>query len=147
MAADGPAGRWNPWRALRDRPHIELRFGRLGGLQGLWQRDHLGELIVLDDRLDRRQRRCVLAHELVHAERGIGHGAATDATMEREEAAVRREVARRLVPTAELRRFVRRRLSAGPITLAEIAEEFDVDEEVAAEAVALARGAGRDNRG
>ena len=135
MAAE-PDGRWNPWHALRDRPHIELRYGRLDdSLQGMWQRDHLGELIVLDDRLDRRQRRCVLAHELVHAERGIGHGAATEATMQREETAVRREVARRLVPEAELRAFVARRLTVDPVTLDQIADEFDVDLEVAAEAV------------
>jgi hypothetical protein len=91
---------------------------------------------VLDDRLTRRQRRCVLAHELVHAERGIGHGAATAATMEREEAAVRREVARRLVPARQLRDFVDRRLTVGPVTLEQIADEFDVDLEVAADAAA-----------
>lgn len=79
----------------------------------------------------------MLAHELVHAERGIGHGAATAATMQREEAAVRREVARRLVPEAELRRFVARRLTVGPVGIAEIAEEFDVDPDVAAEAAGL----------
>ena len=141
-----PEGRWNPWRALRDRPHIELWFGRLDGLQGMWQRDHLGELIVLDDRLDRRQRRCVLAHELVHAERGIGHGAATEATMEREEEQVRREVARRLVPETQLRAFVARSLTVGAVTVEAIAEEFDVDLEVAATAARHLQPAERENR-
>ena len=114
-------------------------FGRLDdGVQGLWQRDELGELIVLDDRLTRRERRCVLAHELVHAERGIGHGAATEATMQREEATVRREVARRLVPEDQLRAFVARALTVGPVTVEQIADEFDVDHDVAAEAARLA---------
>lgn len=140
MPEAGPDGPWNPWRSLGERPGIELWFGRLpDGLHGLWQRDALGELIVLDDRLSRRQRRCVLAHELVHAERGIGHGAATEATMEREEAAVRREVARRLVPPDQLADLVARRLTVGPVTLDEIAEAFDVDADVAAEAVARHR--------
>ena len=76
----------------------------------------------------------MLAHELVHAERGIGHGAATEATMEREEVAVRREVARRLVPEDDLRAYVVRALTVGPVTVEQIAEEFDVDHEVATEA-------------
>ena len=78
----------------------------------------------------------MLAHELVHAERGIGHGAATEATMEHEEATVRREVARRLVPKVQLQAFVARSLTVGPVTVEQIADEFDVDHEVAAEAAA-----------
>jgi hypothetical protein len=92
---------------------------------------------VLDVQLDRRARRCVLAHELVHAERGIGHPAATAATMEREEEAVRREVARRLVPPGLLRRFVAGRADLGGVTAGEVADEFDVEREVAAKALDL----------
>jgi hypothetical protein len=92
---------------------------------------------VLDAGLDRRARRCVLAHELVHAERGIGHPAATTATMEREEEAVRREVARRLVPPSLLQRFVAARVDLGGVTVGEVADEFDVEQEVAAKALAL----------
>lgn len=110
------------------------------GIEGLWERDAEGELIVLDERLGRRQRRCVLAHELIHAERGIGHGAASLATMEHEEAQVRREVARRLVPAPALRGFLDRRLTVGPVTVADIADEFDVDHEVAREAAGLLAG-------
>lgn len=129
---------WNPWRALRDRPHIELRFALLDRHRGLWQRDDLGELIVLDARLSRRSRRCVLAHELVHAERGIGHGAASEATMAFEEELVRREVARRLVPRAALQAYLTARLGLGDgVTAADVEEEFDVDPDVAVKALEL----------
>ncbi|MFT3852127.1 MAG: hypothetical protein QM733_05240 [Ilumatobacteraceae bacterium] len=131
---------WNPWRALRDRPEIELRFADLGTLRGLWQRDHLGELIVLDAGLDRRARRCVLAHELIHAERGIGHGAASPASMEHEEEAVRRETARRLVPTEPLTAFVDARIALDePVLVEDVADEFDVEHDVAAKALDLLR--------
>jgi hypothetical protein len=94
-------------------------------------------VIVLDLRLDRRARRCVLAHELVHAERGIGHGAATPATMEREEEAVRREVARRLVPPGLLASFVASAIDVGGLTALDVAEEFDVEVDVAGKALEL----------
>jgi hypothetical protein len=94
-------------------------------------------VIVLDVRLDRRARRCVLAHELVHAERGIGHPAATSATMEREEEAVRREVARRLVPPGLLGSLVAARADTGGVTAAVVADEFDVELDVAAKALDL----------
>jgi hypothetical protein len=85
----------------------------------------------------------VLAHELIHAERGIGHPVATRATMEREEEIVRRETARRLVPTALLEAFLRARLdpAAAPegVTADDVAEEFDVEPAVAAKALALLR--------
>jgi hypothetical protein len=130
--------RWNPWRALRERSHIELRFADLGPHRGLWQRDGLGDIIVLDVTLDRRSRRCVLAHELIHAERGIGHGRASVATMELEEELTRREVARRLVPAAALRAFIGTRIDTdGGVTCADVEEEFDVDPEVAAKALEL----------
>jgi hypothetical protein len=130
-------GRWNPWDTLRERPHIELWYAALDGLGGMWQRDREGELIVLDDSLTRRQRRCVLAHELIHAERGIGHGAATAATMEREEEIVRRETARRLVPLAELVEFAAPREGIEPVTLEDVIAEFDVEADVAMKALEL----------
>lgn len=128
---------WNPWRALRSRSRVELRFADLAGRKGLWQRDSQGDLIILDAGLDRRSRRCVLAHELVHAERGIGFGAATAETMQREEEQVRREVARRLVPPAELARYLDRIPDGTGVTATDVADEFDVDTEVAAKAMEL----------
>jgi Zn-dependent peptidase ImmA (M78 family) len=109
----------------------------VGPRRGLWQRDEHGEVIVLDAGLDRRARRCVLAHELVHAERGIGHPAATVATMEREEEAVRREVARRLVPPDLLASYLDSRADLGGVLATEVADEFDVEVDVAAKALEL----------
>ncbi len=129
---------WNPWRALREQPHIELRYAYLGGRRGVWQRDEFGDLILLDAELGRRSRRSVLAHELVHAERGIGFGAASQATMVHEEELVRREVARRLVPREALVSHIRARLSADHgIDSDDIAAEFDVDPDVAGKALTL----------
>ena len=134
------SSRWNPWRALRDQPEISFWFAPLAGERGLWERVLGHDTILIDETLGRRERRCVLAHELIHAERGIGHLLASDATMEKEEELVRREVARRLVPPDELRDFLDRRLALDPITAADIADEFDVDEDVAALALRLCAG-------
>lgn len=118
---------WNPWRELRERrSSVELWFAPLDGVRGLWTCDGDREDIYLDERLGRRERREVLAHELVHGERRIGHGAATEATMEREEQMVWRSAMVRLVPPVEVLAFVRRRLSAGPVTVDDLAEEFDL---------------------
>ena len=113
---------WNPWRALREREHLTLFVGRLpDGVRGVW----MPGVIVLDHRLGRRQRNATLAHELVHDERGIGAPAATTATMEREEAIVRRITAQRLIPATELAALA---LTADldPIETWAVAEHFDV---------------------
>lgn len=125
---------WNPWRELRRREHLSLYIRRLpDGLSGLWS----GDTITLDDRLGRRRRNATLAHELIHEERGIGHPAATRRTMQHEEEQVRRETARRLVPPGALAELVARRIEVEPITVAIVAEEFDVPREVAALSVRM----------
>lgn len=85
----------HPWRLLRERDDLTLSVRDLGddgplGLTG-------GSTIVLTTGLLQVERRCVLLHELIHLERGIPHSAD-----DREEAAIEHEVARRLVPFAEL---------------------------------------------
>lgn len=122
-------GRWNPWKSLRDRAHLTLRWAHLDGLLGYLD----GNTIVLHDDLDRVERNAVLAHELVHEERGggidwPGMPPAWSAVVAREELLVDREVAERLIPQAELEEFVRSRGSVGPVTIGEIAVEFDVPE-------------------
>lgn len=117
--------RWNPWAALRATP-IELWFAPLHGERGRWTRRAGGDEILLDERLDRRTRQEVLAHELVHAERGVGWPDATPATMEAEEERVWRIALRRLAPPAEIARFLTQRGSVGPVTVADLAEEFDL---------------------
>lgn len=133
------AARWNPWRSLRSRPDIVLWFAPLGGDRGRWSRGSGGDEILLDPTLDRRTRNEVLAHELVHAERGIGFPLATEATMELEEERVWRTALDRLAPPDELRAFVERRSTAGPVSVTDLAEEFDLSPEAAGRVVRLAR--------
>lgn len=123
--------RWNPWAALH-ASSIELWFAQLDRERGRWTRRVDGDEILLDERLDRRSRTEVLAHELVHAERGVGWPAATAATMEVEEERVWRIALARLAPPAEVRRFVHTRSSVGPVTVVDLAEEFDLSADGAA---------------
>jgi len=130
---------WNPWAAARAHPRLEITYADVPE-GATWHRDARGDCITIDAGATRRERRALLAHELIHAERGIGHPVATAATMEREEAIVRRETALRLVPLGELAALVEQRDDIEPITAALVADEFDVPEAVALEALrALAR--------
>lgn len=130
-------GRWNPWRALREREHLEFALvrlpERLGG--GVYVPDNGWAAVLLDRGLSRVQRRVGLAHELVHDERGGGCGAegmspAWNAVVLRDEHAVDREVARRLVPADELQAFAEQHEPDG-VALWQVAEHFDVTDEVA----------------
>lgn len=143
-------GRWNPWAALRARPHVGLRIDPEAALLGgamLVQAPGL-TVIVLDPALDRRSRRVALAHELVHEERGGGCDgpelpSGLDVIVARDEAAVIREVARRLVPPAALRHLLEQRQGLGlHLEPWEVAEAFDVDDPTARVAL-TALGAGR----
>lgn len=57
-----------PWTHLASLPHITFGVTRLPHGSGWWLPED--NAIVLDDRLTRVERRVVLGHELVHAERG-----------------------------------------------------------------------------
>lgn len=122
--------RWNPWAALR-ATSIDLWFAPLDGERGRWTRRPDGDEILLDERLGRRARQEVLAHELVHAERGVGWPDASAATMELEEERVWRIALRRLVPPGEIDRFLASRGTVGPVTVTDLAEEFDLTAEAA----------------
>ena len=64
-------GVWDPWKALRERPDVLLRFDLLDGdLMGTCEKFGAQTVITLDARLDAQERNAVLAHELAHAERG-----------------------------------------------------------------------------
>lgn len=128
--------RGNPWRALRASA-TELWFAPLDGDRGRWSRHDGVDEIVLEETLDRRSRREVLAHELVHVERGVGWPHATAATMELEEERVWRTALRRLAPPQEVDAFLDRRSTVGPVTVDELAEEFDLSHEAAARVAAL----------
>jgi Zn-dependent peptidase ImmA (M78 family) len=62
---DGAATRWSPWTELRAHPDIWVHRCRLEEGHGWWCPSD--RVILLDERLDRRHARCVLAHELGHA--------------------------------------------------------------------------------
>ena len=89
---------YDPWAHLRALPQVSLRWSRddreLADALAWWYPD-AGE-IVMDDRQPQAARRCTLAHELVHAERGDEPCAST-VLENRQERAVDREAARRLI--------------------------------------------------
>jgi len=97
------------------------------------------EVVVLDPRLDRRERRAVLAHELVHLERRLLPSGTNDAVIDREEHQVRAETVRRLVPPDALARLVAARIDVGPVTADLVADEFDVPLPVAVSAMSRLR--------
>lgn len=138
-------GRTHPWAELRGRAHIRLGFNSLAGLNGLYVRRADRAAIVLDESLTRRERRAVLAHELVHDERGGGcvaqdMPATWDAVVVRDELIVQREVAQWLVPPDDLVAFIEKTTSVGGgigVTVWEVAEEFDVPEDVALSALRM----------
>jgi hypothetical protein len=119
-----PPHGYDPWLDLAvNWPEIEVVIEPMSG-------SLLGELrypvIALRAGTSAAQRRCTLAHELVHLERGVrdcGPWAA------REELYVHREVARRLVSVADLERAVRG--LDGSSDIAALAQALDVDAETA----------------
>ncbi len=122
---------WDPWDAAAAREDLEVVEGDFEGRAGAWQRDALGDIIVLHPALSAIERRAVLTHELIHAERGIGWGAASAATMQREEAIVRREVATRLVPPHRLARLLDARDASDVVDVALVVDAFEVPPDVA----------------
>lgn len=110
---------WHPWRAIRARSDITVRWADLDGRLGTW---HNGtRTMTLNKRQGQAQGRVTATHELVHAERGH-HGCQPDLV----EAAVCREVARRHVPIYALADAV---LFYGETNTAALAEELWCDED------------------
>lgn len=121
---------YDPWADLHARPHIccdwhtvELPKGR-----GWWLPDVLG--IVLDRRLTRIERRCVLTHELRHVDHqdtAIAHvGPDGPRLARRQEARADREAAHYLIDLAPLVDALR----AHPHDPHAVAEELDVTVDV-----------------
>jgi hypothetical protein len=135
----------NPWQVLREHPEITFDRAPLPeGLDAVVARWPDGDaVIVLGDQLGRRQRNAALMHELVHLERG--GGADTEGmpdgwrpVVARDEHQVDDEVARRLVPLEALRAMIRQWVDADlQVTVADVAGEFDVIDEVARRALLL----------
>lgn len=91
--------RYHPWRALSRMTHITFGITRLPAGQAWWLPDE--QAIVLDDRLNRVQRRCALTHELVHAERG-DRTCVTPVLEARQERRTHAEASRRLITLDDL---------------------------------------------
>lgn len=120
-----------PFRELRGRPHIKLVFDRVAKLCGgaFYARRGESALIALDPDLDRVERNAYVAHE-------IGHDEMPGATEPR----VHDFVARWLVPEEQLAQLVASICADGtPVMAWEIAEAFDVPEDVAVRACELLR--------
>ncbi|MGN6301903.1 MAG: ImmA/IrrE family metallo-endopeptidase [Angustibacter sp.] len=120
-------GPWSPWAELARRPDILVHRCRLDEAKGWWCPDE--RVILLDDRLDRRETRCVLAHELGHVvlgHTGLPDVAGADRLSARIEVAADRWAARRLLPGGQLRRA----LALYPDDEAAAAAELDVTAEV-----------------
>lgn len=128
--------RWNPWRTLRSRPDVLLEWAELD-CRGLVEAGPPPK-ITIDPRLGRIDRRCVLGHEVTHVELELWWPPGTPAgIVQAGERVVRRRTAERFVPLDELAEWARAQAEVEPVTARMIAEEFDVNLEVALEAVAL----------
>lgn len=124
----GAEDRWNPWRSLRDRPDVTLRWARLTNTRG-YTRPGPPIVLTLDYRLSRRERRSVLAHELEHVEQQAFYEPdAPKALIDKLEDRVTRATVDKLVPPDELDWLAARAADDGePLMAFDVAEWFDVD--------------------
>jgi hypothetical protein len=131
--------RWDPWDELRHRPHVVVELIPLpGDLGAFYLAEGDDAAVMIDPGLTRRQRRAALAHELVHDERRVlARRAVSPALMAKEESLVRAEVARRLVPVDELADLA---AVGEPLEVWEVADRFDVPEDLVRSAVQLLNG-------
>lgn len=108
---------YHPWRDARNREHLGITFERLAdGRRGCLR----GDRITINTGDDQAQRRCTLAHELVHDERRIFPQ--DEVLQAREEETVERIAARRLIALDHLVDVLRWTRSTG-----EVAAELWVD--------------------
>jgi hypothetical protein len=85
---------WNPWEELARQPDILMAVLPLPAGDSWWLPDE--RAIVLHSRLNRAERKCALAHELIHAERA-DVALADPILAAKQERAVDCEAARRLI--------------------------------------------------
>lgn len=105
---------FHPWRAIRVRKDIEVRWEREApGILGSWC--EWSKTMRLNPTQNQRERRCTAAHELIHAERG-------DTTCD---PSVHREAARRLIDLEALGEA----LATYGEDAAQVADELWVDED------------------
>jgi hypothetical protein len=115
---------FDPWGTLRHLVHVTVRWVRMP--DNVPGRTNGTDIIWLDNRLQQVERRCVLAHELVHLE--WRH---TGCQLPKYEKAVRVETARRLIPIEQLCRH-----AAWARSHSELADELWVTEMVLSDRLA-----------
>lgn len=137
-------GGYSPFEEMGHLSEIEFALGHLpDGLGGFYSPQGSWAAIVVDRRLHRVERRVAVTHELVHHLRGGGSCHPDPVVAARDEHAVHTEVARKMVPLDRLRAFCERMVELeGAVEVWQVAEEFDVTNEVAERALALMRGWG-----
>lgn len=112
---------WSPWRTLRSRPDITVRWERMDGRLGSWCADT--KTIRMHPGQGQAQRRVTATHEQIHYEWGHD-GCQPDAV----ELAVRKATARRLIHIRTLGDAV---VFYGTTDLPGLADELWVDVETA----------------
>jgi Zn-dependent peptidase ImmA (M78 family) len=135
----------DPWTELERRPHITFALAQLppavgGGFYARWP---TGEAVVVVDAARRREEQtAILAHELVHDDRGGGCPCSSDdspawrVVVAREEARVARLAAALLVPLEELASYVDQVVDLEePVTAYDVAEAFATTEGTAGTAL------------
>lgn len=94
-------GRYDPWEHA-SQLDLRIVFRKLpGDLMGVYFHGP-SRVIALDSRLTQAERRCTLAHELVHLERGDDGRCASDWHESKQEALVHQIAARRLISAPDL---------------------------------------------
>lgn len=97
----GHGRRYDPWEHA-SRLDLRIVFRKLPeDLMGVYFHGP-ARVIALDSRLTQVERRCTLAHELVHLERGDDGHCATDWHEDKQEQLVHSIAARRLIATEDL---------------------------------------------
>jgi len=134
---------WDPWDALAENPDVELRFHPAAGAAGgaIYARKNGKPYIVMAPGQHRHERNESCGHEVVHHELDLVWTDDTpDELVDKGEQLVADTVAERMVPLDRMMTFVRWRLAAGEaVTVHDVAVQFDVSDEMAAEAIALAK--------
>lgn len=108
---------YHPWRHLRDLAHVRLEWRH--DTHDLGCTHFRADLITMSTQQTQAERRCTIAHELVHLERGP----VPPHLEAREEEVVEREAARRLIDLHDLGEA----LAWSPYPC-EVADELWVDE-------------------
>lgn len=136
---------WDPWAEAEQREHLDIVdhpcAADAGGGIHIAVDDRA--VIVLDPDLPAELRRAVLTHELVHDERGgscahPGMPPSWAAVVARDEWAVEREAALRLVPLDDLRPWVAQRLEVGEcVSVDDVARRWGVPRRAAAVVLGL----------